>query len=1104
MHTAKIFVLALFAAATSLATTIHVPADHATIQAAIDASADGDTVLVEPGTYYENINFHGKKIVLASRYLLTLDPAYIAQTVINGSLPANPDTASVVLFISGEDANSVLEGFTITGGTGTAWKDEHSAGVYREGGGILTAFTSPTIRNNLIIRNHATNKTGLTSGGGGGIRSGDGNPKILNNVIMENDGHYGGGVVLNYTAFTLENNVIYKNDGGADFGGGGVWINGNGAGLKTFVNNTVVGNSATLDAGGVYISSVSFTMRNSIIWGNTAPSEPQIGVGGATLRADYCDIQGGWTPGVGTVNVDPQFVDTSYYLSPTSPCVDAGDPGAGYADPEDSPGLARYPARGTVRNDIGAYGGPRSARAVYVDLHLNDPRPPSGLTAYSDYLAPGSALLQWTDPTMLNGGAPLSQFKLHLYRDSVYIAEVDSGIQAYTAAGLTLHQRYTFSARAVIANDSSTLVSATVYAGGHAQPQPPTSFDLSDASAGVRLSWRNPSRQIDNTPLNDLLAVLVYRDSVLVDSLPQSIVDTAQARSILDTVQGFHSYFIRVVDSETPRHSSTATAAILGHGGLVSGFSEGFESGAASVYRTGTWDTTSAFHHGGSRSLTDSRVGNYENSTTTVVMTPPVVLGAKSFLEVSHIAIIAFADIGYVEISRNTRKTYTVLKPFNLTMRTEWQDAHADSTDWVTQFFDLSAYAGDTVTVRFRLLTNGTNTADGWYLDDITLGNVPPPGTFLRQMDSSWNFLSVPVVPASRSFTSLFPGGSPSGFTYAGSHYAVIDTAAAGAGFWLKCPLATPVTFAGSTIIVDTIDLLQGWNTVGAISIPLAMSALRTIPSNIVSSQFYGYDGAYYAASTLDPGKAYWIRSRQPGKLIYSSFLSGAQPASNPKEGVGVADCSAIEFTDRSGRRQTLYLGEGDRQVLEELPPLPPQGSFDIRFRSSRLVESVVENGREIPIALQGVHYPLTVRWSRSSRGTTDWWLLDGQERRSLGRSGTFSIASEGRLSIRGVRTGASALPEAFELDQNFPNPFNPVTTVRYGLPVDARVTMRVYNIMGQEVRTLLAGKEIAAGFGTIEFDGSALPSGLYIYRLEAVAPQGVHFTSAGKMLLVK
>src|ERR1051326_6358112 len=77
---------------------INVPGNYPTIQSAINASSNGDIVLVKMGTYTENINFRGKKIVVTSRYFITNDPATIWATVINGGSPVNPDTASCVMF----------------------------------------------------------------------------------------------------------------------------------------------------------------------------------------------------------------------------------------------------------------------------------------------------------------------------------------------------------------------------------------------------------------------------------------------------------------------------------------------------------------------------------------------------------------------------------------------------------------------------------------------------------------------------------------------------------------------------------------------------------------------------------------------------------------------------------------------------------------------------------------------------------------------------------------------------------------------------------------------------------------------------------------------
>ena len=74
-------------------------------------------------------------------------------------------------------------------------------------------------------------------------------------------------------------------------------------------------------------------------------------------------------------------------------------------------------------------------------------------------------------------------------------------------------------------------------------------------------------------------------------------------------------------------------------------------------------------------------------------------------------------------------------------------------------------------------------------------------------------------------------------------------------------------------------------------------------------------------------------------------------------------------------------------------------------------------------------------------------------------------------------------VPKDINLLQNYPNPFNPVTEIKFTLPEAAKVTLRVYNIIGQEVANLVNGIE-EAGFHSIKFEGSNLPSGTYIYRL--------------------
>jgi hypothetical protein len=93
--------------------------------------------------------------------------------------------------------------------------------------------------------------------------------------------------------------------------------------------------------------------------------------------------------------------------------------------------------------------------------------------------------------------------------------------------------------------------------------------------------------------------------------------------------------------------------------------------------------------------------------------------------------------------------------------------------------------------------------------------------------------------------------------------------------------------------------------------------------------------------------------------------------------------------------------------------------------------------------------------------------------------------------------------PAVFALDQNYPNPFNPSTKINFRLAVDSKVSLKVFDVLGQEVATLLNG-DFVAGSHTVNFNASGLNSGVYMYRIEATGNDGTNFTSVKKMILTK
>lgn len=136
--------------------------------------------------------------------------------------------------------------------------------------------------------------------------------------------------------------------------------------------------------------------------------------------------------------------------------------------------------------------------------------------------------------------------------------------------------------------------------------------------------------------------------------------------------------------------------------------------------------------------------------------------------------------------------------------------------------------------------------------------------------------------------------------------------------------------------------------------------------------------------------------------------------------------------------------------------------------------------------------------------------------RATLGQTATGLTASGDRRLHAGfwafassdVGTGLtpepeSGLPRTFRLLQNYPNPFNPTTTIAFDLPATARVTLRVYDVLGREVARLMQAERLAPGRYRVPFEAAGLPSGVYLYHLDAVAAHR-RFTASRRLVLLK
>jgi photosystem II stability/assembly factor-like uncharacterized protein len=260
------------------------------------------------------------------------------------------------------------------------------------------------------------------------------------------------------------------------------------------------------------------------------------------------------------------------------------------------------------------------------------------------------------------------------------------------------------------------------------------------------------------------------------------------------------------------------------------------------------------------------------------------------------------------------------------------------------------------------------------------------------EISNDWNMVSLPMSVTDGRKEILFPNANSNAFTYNGS-YESKDTLKNGIGYWLKFPEATSLQLYGNYITAETIAVSPGWNMIGSISTLLPVQAITASSGTTITSDFFGYNGRYFVSDTIYPGKGYWVRVNQGGRLILSA-------------------------TSKATALNCIRIVPNGEQ-----PPPPPDG--EIRHRHS-------------------------------------------------------------------------VIPNQFALGQNYPNPFNPRTTISYQLPRRSEVTLKVFDVLGKEVITLVNNVE-EPGNKSVQFDASKLTSGIYFYKVSAGS-----FTQTRTLLLLK
>ncbi len=375
-------------------------------------------------------------------------------------------------------------------------------------------------------------------------------------------------------------------------------------------------------------------------------------------------------------------------------------------------------------------------------------------------------------------------------------------------------------------------------------------------------------------------------------------------------------------------------------------------------------------------------------------------------------------------------------------------------------------------------------------------------------LNAGWNLVSLPVTPETPTVSAVFPTAEAI-FEFNGQ-YLEPTTLSGGKGYWVKMPEATVIMLSGTAVTSASGSLSSGWSLIGA---PNCTVTPTTTPSGNIEAIF-GYNGSYQPSASISANSGYWI------KLTAASTLNatcagpvaggGMEPFASLVAGNGIITIHAQGVANDGSSEANIILGTDAQKRSMPQPPSMPQYSVGLsiydQISQERLFQDVrdniaIANHWTIAVNPKGnlggtAQATATISWDAAQLGQGRYELREGDS-----PDGKLIIADMSRqtsLQVTGSNqeiyftitraAGKSTLPSGFALGQNYPNPFNPTTQIEFNLPAAGQVRIEIFNVLGQQVKTLV-DEAMEAGHHTVSWDatdnsGNAVSSGVYFYRM--------------------
>ena len=1134
----------LLAIGEAQARIINVPDDFETIQAGIDEAENGDTVLVQPGEYVENIDFDGKDITVASLFIIDGNENHIEETIIDGD-----ENGSVVTFENGETEEALLIGLTITNGDGAP----------SDAGGIFIGIASPTIRR-CIIRNNVGSIQGSA-----GIFLGSSSSNIIDCDFFGNRNTEESGtsaILCNASDITITNYSFLDNFGNrcvkAQHGGSlvvtackfidnsgpqvgwpiqidynidlaihGCLIAGNQSGIAAHGNIRLISNSTIAYNEGLAIDDSQVPQNsqivNSIIWGNAEGLRENY-----DYDISYSDIQGGFE-GESNIDEDPLFVDPNngdYHLNEDSPCIDAGDP----ESPEDPDG---------TRADMGAFyfhQEEQDEREIREVGYYDTPGQAHDVAVSGNYalVADDNAGLRIID---ISNPAQPREFGYYNMPDCAYgvaafgsyalVADYHSGLRIIDISNPAQPRETGYydtpdNALAVVVYNNYALV-ADEHSGlriidisNPAQPRETGYYDtpgyamgvavydhytlVSDYNSGLRIiDISNPAQPREagyyDTP-GYAMGVAVYGNYALVADAESGlcIIDISNPAQPRET--GFY---------DTP--DCPFGVAVYRHYALVADRRSGLRlidiSNPAQPREVGFYDTPGY-------AVDVAVYGNYAlvaDETSGIR-----ILDISDFITQIIAVDTELLDFGCVDVNTREERTLIIrnsgvadLVVFDVIVEGDYF-----SSDFEGEFV-LEPDESAEVTVTFApeeagdiagTLTIYSNDPDDPEVIVRLSGNCVE--LFTIPLHAGWQMVSSLVAPRNPDMEDVFDyivrnGIEPFVKDHLGRFYFPpigfnnMEPWDVHYGYLVRMNAPDTLVIAGQPVPVDTpIPLVNTWSIVAYFPeqrIP-APDAFANIEDELDIAKddvgnFYVPRIGFCNMRPLRRGEGYQVKVTEEVELVWNipGQVAGLEIESSPIPSINPTI---------TGRNMSLLIADCGMRVEE----LTEVGAF---AKDGLCVGSVVLSD-EGPwgLAIWGDD-PTTEEKDGLAEGEAFTLKLSDNTPFKMLKIllGNGLVYSTDNFTVVELEPEFH-LPSEYFLSDAFPNPFNNVTRLSYGLPESGRVRIGVYDVTGRLVTTLIDCEQIAGRY-SVSWDASAVSSGIYLVIMEAGG-----FKAMRKVMLLK